>query len=431
MSSSTKWSLKRVALAISALYLVLALTFSLLTPAWENNDELDHVAYIEHVVADASPPRIALDNGIESHQPPLYYYLVAGWQVFLGIDRFTPDALPASPAAISAPSSFEGYALIHAYTPAQHRHAVSVHLLRLMSIAIGLVAVLAAVATGWLLTERLAFAAALGATVAFWPKFLVVMSAVTNTALVVALCALAVPCVLIWERSRSLRWAAATGLVLGAAALTQETALPVAGLMLILLLVLAGDDWRTPLVAIGCFVAVCGWWFVRNTVLYGDPLAAGETETYLSQFPGAFPLVRDPPSLSPSVLGSSLGTLSHSTWYDGGWNQLQLPHAVDWVVLGSALLCIGAALWSQLRERLLLATCALGSLIGWLLLIRSTPQAEGRYLLVAIVAWAALLVAGAVRLAPGRAAALWVWPTIMLALDGYVLAKWLVPYAQL
>jgi hypothetical protein len=422
--------LLQVAVAVGAGYLALAVAFSLLTPAWENNDEDDHVQYVEHVAAHGTPPRIAVENGIESHQPPLYYYLVAGWQRLLGIDPFTPDPPPLKPEAQFIKS---GYLHSHDYTPEQHDQAVSVHLLRVATIAFGLVTVLAAIATGWLLTPRLSFAAALGATVALWPKFLVVTSAVTSTALVIALCACAVPCFVLWDRSRTAGWAAATGLLLGAAAITQFNSLPVVGLMLILLLVLAWTegDWRSPVIAFGCFAAVAGWWFIRNTVLYGDPLASGESQAYLSLVPTPAPLVRDPPSLSLSVLESSFDKLAHSTWYHGGWNQLELPQALDWIVWGVAAISIAAAFLSPLRGRLLLATCVLGSVTAWLLLAWGTIHPEGRYLLVAIVAWAALLVAGAERLAGYRAAALWLWPVIMLGLNAYVLATWLIPDAHL
>jgi hypothetical protein len=421
----------RVGLAVGACYLAVAVAFSVLTPAWENNDEFDHVEYIEHVAADWSPPRIGVSEGIEAHQPPLYYYIAAAWQRVLGIAPFTVERLPIAPEAYLNPTSTRRV-LVHDYTPAQHDQAVHVHLLRLVSIACGLATVLAAVVTGWLLTGRTAFAGAVGATVALWPKFVVVSSAVTNTSLVIALCSCAVPCLLLWSRLRTPGWAAATGCALGAAALTQFTSLPVAGLILLVLVILGGrsHDWRSPLIAVGCFALIAGWWFVRNAILYGDPLASAETRAYLADVPSIVPLVRDPPNLSPSVLSDGWAIGSHSTWYDGGWNQLQLPSTFDWVVWALAAISLGAAAISSIRDRLFLAIFALGGVIAWLILATTIP-AEGRYLLVAIVAWAALFVAGAERLFGNRRAALWVWPGIMLALDAYVLANWVIPDAAI
>ena len=75
-------------LLISGVYLALALPYSLLTRAWEANDELDHATYIEYIVRHGGLPRISALNGHESHQPPLYYLLAAGWQKLLGIPAF-------------------------------------------------------------------------------------------------------------------------------------------------------------------------------------------------------------------------------------------------------------------------------------------------------------------------------------------------------
>jgi hypothetical protein len=417
----------RVGLAVGLGYLLLASTFSILTPAWENNDEPDHVHYVEHLLVHKTPPRIALSNGIESHQPPLYYYLVAGWQRVLGIPAFTPH--PQQPSGPFVSPLKRVWELSHTYTSSQHREANYDHALRLVSIALGLITVLAAVASGWLLTERVAFAAAVGATVALWPKFVVVTSAVTNSALVIAMCACAVPAFLMWRRTEQLRWAALTGAFLGAAALTEETALPVAGLMLLLLVGYAARrrDWRSPLVAVICFAVICGWWFIHDAVVYGDPLASTAARDYLMNVPG---LVRNPPTLSLSILKSSLTVLAHSTWYDAGANQLQLPHALDLIVWVVAAASLVGAFWAKMRDRLLLATCALASVIAWLVIVRATTQAEGRYLLVGVIAWAAFLAAGGVRTARNREVALLLWPVIFAGLDIYVLARWLVPFGH-
>ena len=424
------WGLAHTTVAVCLAFLALAVAFSLLTPAWENNDEASHVQYVEHVADHGTPPLIALGNGLESHQGPLYYYLAAGWQRLLGIGAFS--ARP--PAQKGLLDNFKSgiYVYTHDYTAAQEQQAGWVHVLRVVSIACGLITVLAAVATGWLLTRRLAFAGAVGAAVALWPKFIVINSAVTNAALVDALCACAIPCFLLWRRARSPGWAAATGLALGGGALAAETALPIAGLMLALMIALGwrDRDWRGPLLAIACFAAVAGWWYVRNTTLYGDPLASAATTEYLREPLGAAPLVRTPPSLDLSVLGFGLKTLPQSTWYDAGWNQIQLPSWLGLAVSALAVVSLLGAAGARLRGRLLLALCALGSVVVWLLLLRATNQAEGRYLLVAVVAWAALLAAGSERLL-ARFGGIWLWPLLFLGLDVYVLARFLIPYAHL
>ncbi len=405
------------------------MTFSILTPAWENNDEAAHVQYIEHIVRYGTPPQIAASNGVESHQPPLYYYLSAAWQKLLGIPAFDPQIEPPLGPPIPATQRF--YEVSHDYSPAQHRAARAVHELRLVSVVCGLVAVLAAVAAGGLLTGRALTSGAIGATVALWPKFLVVTSAVTNSALVTMIGAVAVPIFLIWRRRQSWKWAGLLGAVLGAGALTDETALPVAALMILLLGIycVRSRHWSSIIAAVMGFGLVAGGWLVREWVIYGDPLASSKSRTYLL---GAIPgLVRAAPHVSWAILRAAWPQLAQSTWYDGGWNQLLLPPAVDHAVWVLAVVSIVAALASRLPERWILLASAGGSIGAWLAIVRATTGAQGRYLLVGIVAWATLLVLGAERVMRGLRLASFVWPAVMTSLVCYVLLTWVIPYAHL
>ncbi len=420
------WSVLVVFIA----YLALVVTSSLRTPAWENDDELGHTIYAEYVVQHRVLPPIAVANGDESHQGPLYYVLLGGFQTALRIPAFQPQ-LP--PAAAHRPGRGTPYLLSHDYTSEQHQQAVWLHSLRFFSVSCGLLTVLATYLTGWLLTRRTSVAAAMAATVATWPKFLVISAAVTNSALVDALCACALPCWLLWHRSRSPRLAAVTGLVLGAAVLTQVTALPLTALLLLSMLITAigRRDWLSPLLASGCATAVCGWWFIRNAVLYGDPLATSTTNAnMLAIFPGLH-LIRSPPSLSPSVIRQILSVAEHSFWYSAGWDQLLLPRPVNdvlWVLAGLSIL---AALCMRRGLHLVSVAVVIASIVAWLLIIRSTTHGQGRYLLTGVTAWATLLVMGSTRIGPRRQWQPWVWPIVFLSLDGYVILSTLIPYGGL
>lgn len=402
--------------------------FSLRTGAWENDDESSHVLYAEHLVRTGRLPPLAVGSGDEAHQAPLYYVLLAGWQTLLRIPAFRPVLPPAHAAG----GGLQYLVLRHdRYTPLEHRQAVWLHELRLLSVACGLLTVLAAYAIGWLLTHRTSTAAATAACVAAWPKVLVVSAAVTNSVLVDALCAWALPCWLLWRRSRAPGWAAATGVVLGAAVLTQVTAIPLAAILLAALAAAAlrRRDLRSPLLAVGAAAAVSGWWFVRNTLVHGDPLAAAATARYLPLV-SPLRLVRSPPTLSVAVVRQVLPTLAHSTWYSGGWDQLQLPHRVDdllWVLAG---LSVAAALRTRAGRHLVVLAGAVASVGAWLLVIRSATHGQGRYLLTGVTAWSTLLVAGTGRVGPARSWLRWVWPAVFLALDGYLLATVLIPHGS-
>src|SRR5690242_15017925 len=62
-------------------HIALAVLFGVIVPPWEAHDETGHYAYVNHLVTARSLPdarsnaKVFLD---QSHQPPLYYLLVAG-----------------------------------------------------------------------------------------------------------------------------------------------------------------------------------------------------------------------------------------------------------------------------------------------------------------------------------------------------------------
>jgi hypothetical protein len=142
------------------------------------------------------------------------------------------------------------------------------------------------------------------------------------------------------------------------------------------------------------------------------------------------------------VLNFSFHQLLNSVWFDGGANQLTLPWSLDIGVSLLALVCLAGGAWVVWRHwggRGLsplgvsaLGLAAAGSIVSWVLIIRETTQAEGRYLLVAITAWSLLLVAGtdSVRGLPAAARHVlpWLWPAIFAGLDAYVFAQYLIPH---
>ncbi len=130
----------KVSIAILVVvYLAFALTFSLLTRAWEADDEVPHTQYIEYIVAHNSIPHISARNNIESHQPPLYYLVAATWQRIIGIPEFAPDFVPAHYKDPFITGRLVGR---HDYTPTERRNAIRVHEIRLLSIVLGLGTVL-------------------------------------------------------------------------------------------------------------------------------------------------------------------------------------------------------------------------------------------------------------------------------------------------
>jgi 4-amino-4-deoxy-L-arabinose transferase-like glycosyltransferase len=235
------------------------------TPRWNNPDEPAHVNVIREVAMTGTLPVLSegdwdqalLDrlrtawfpndyevDGIryESHQPPLYYLLAAP------VHRLT------------------------AWMPLNRQ----ILTLRLFSIAIGAIAVVAAfVAAREAAPDLPVLAVLTAATVAFVPMNTAISAAVNNDSLANALAAITLAALMVGRRRGfSDHWAIGLGLLIGALVLTKLTVYVFVPLILITLLA-AGRSLRWPAIAAGVGLLVCGWWLVRNMLLYGplDPLA--------------------------------------------------------------------------------------------------------------------------------------------------------------
>lgn len=499
-SGRRPWALTpRVSVVILAVaYVSLALTFSLLTRAYEADDEQAHVQYIEYVVRHDAIPHISVANLQESHQPPLYYLVAAGWQDLLGIPAFTPVTVPEH---YKNPFIPDRLVLSHDYTPSQHREAVYLHELRLLSILLGLGTVLLAYGGAKVAGLRESVALSVGLFVAIMPRELVVSSAVTNDALVIPLCALSLVLFLLSERARRTGRpghrrldVAAMGLCLGAAAATKFNSLPVAAVLIGLAWVpsvrwppptprrrpgkilstvgaspaagarpggvdRAGDKpvgWAPTgdrgrigidagvvmdgVLAILGFLAVSGWWFVRNTHLYGQYLAGRASESYLTHY------FLHPLPWSYHFVQVFLGTFFVSTWYSQP--DILLPDWMDRILAAAGLVCLVAgsvyvlaggktdsARMSRLSA-LALVGCVAAGIAAVLITIRSTSIGDARVAFVGLTAFAAVVTLGSARLfrllhRRLEPVGVFLWPAALMAVDVYVLVRFLVPLGGL
>lgn len=456
-NSRRYFSPNRLALAgIVALYLLLSLSFSWLTPAGEANDELDHVQYVEHIVGTGSLPRVSLINGDESHQPPLFYLVGSAWQKLWGIPPFELN-LRGIPNPLTLPRPM----LSHVYTQTQHRDAIRLHVLRLLSVVFGLGTVLLTYLAGLLATRRAAIGLAAAAFVAVLPKQLVVSSAVTNDSLVILLGTLSLVLLLGWLRkmakvsakiSQSGKVVALLlGMSLGLAVLTKFTALPLVVVSLAIMVSVVGwrarafrsSDWLNPLALTVGFSAVSGWWFIRNKILYGQFLATTAANNYLKAIKGL--IVPVGWFNSDRFFHFLPHSLFSTAWYDGGWNQFVIPR---WMNIGLALLAAISVLLlfrsvAIRHERVFesywgvsaLVGAALSGLLALVIIAKDTHQAEGRVTYVGLTAFAILLTVGMeslVRRCSGRWwGGLLMWPAALLGVDLYVFASVVWPFRGL
>jgi len=446
---------KHVLVLISAGYVLVTAAYSLLTPAWEANDEAAHVAYIEHVVDNNAIPRIGIEAGHEAHQPPLYYVLASLWQRLLGIPAFSPDPRPRETAGapIVPNRASPQLMLSHNYTPTQRTHAIYVHELRAFSVLLGLGTVLITFFVTRVVVRTPEIAAAAAAFVALLPKFNVVSGTVTNDALVIPLCSLALFLALLYlvgdapSSTRRSAFALGMGAALGAAAITKYNSLPLF-LVLPFGVLLARVPVRRRLLdlalSVGAAAAVSGWWFARNLDLYGDVLARDASHGYLKEtIPGLIAPV--PWTDTERFLYFVPERLLQSIWYTGGWNQLFAPFLVNLGLSFLAAVAVFAALRALVvggrrcgidrRAGALLVLSALAGLVSVLLVAKDANQAEGRIAYVGLTAFAAIAVLGLVEAVGGsprvRRWSLALWPLILAIFNAYVITQFLVPLRHL
>lgn len=383
-------------LLIVALYLSLSLAIALLTPPWEANDEADHVRNVETLVRGRAyripKQRIGTTReavGLEPHQPPLYYMILAGWQGLLGDAARTPAPTGRTVVGgVVAPR--RGEPLYAHDTPTESADRRLVRRLRLPGVAFGVVVILLTAATARRLTDDVWTPVVASAIVASVPKFSFLSAVVNNDNLVNVLAAcgtflgvVAASTPGTAATSRRVLLSVALGLLAGALVLAKVSALMFA-LPLALAAFFAGRNGRerTLLVAsvVGGAIVVSGWWLVRNQIWYGDPLASEATHSYL----GA--LVSPANGALEQAFVKLPQGVWKSAWYNSGWNQFDWPW---WAYFPFSLLAalgfagfIRATRWTPPSPRrnsqwLLLVFAASAAAIIWVVGL-STPQTQAR-----------------------------------------------------
>lgn len=293
----------RLAALICALFIALTLAYAAVTPPFEASDEAAHFLYVHHLLAQRDLPRITDREtlsespdavarwSIESHQPPLYYALGA---LLVSPTRRGDGGVEDDVEAYLRPNEL---IFIRAIVENNHNQWLhdpnpptgDTHLalwgLRLFSLILSTTTLVLIYRTG-----RLIFAPAVALTamllVALTPTYIAIGGSINNDNLVTLLYTAGVyMSVRVWHMGRiTRRDTLILSAILAAIALTKITGL---GLFAIVYGVLAlGVLTRrftlravagTVAVSLGVTALFAGWWYVRNTTLYGDPLAMAAT----------------------------------------------------------------------------------------------------------------------------------------------------------
>jgi len=280
-------------IAILIAFVSLGVTYSVITPIFEAGDEIWHYPLVQYLatghclpVQDPAQPQAWKQEG---GQPPLYYALAAILTFWIDTSDM-PDRLYYNPhAQIGIPLAYGNKNMV-VHTTAEnfpwHGTVLAVHLVRFLSILLstGTVALTYLLAKtivyslkGLPRKEELPLVAA--ALVAFNPMFLFISASVNNDNLAVLLSTLALLLLVrLFTQETSQAQLLLLGIVLGLAALAKVSTLgllPLTGLALFIL-AWRRRDWtfllKGGLLITAIVLALAGWWYLRNWLLYGDPL---------------------------------------------------------------------------------------------------------------------------------------------------------------
>jgi len=343
-------------------YLVLGAGYSFVVPPFEAPDELFHYAFVRHVAqGNGLPVQDEVATGPwaqEGSQAPLYY-LAAGL-LTAGIDAsdFPALAVTNPGATIGDPLAPDNknFMLYSGQPRPLAQTNLAVHMARWFSLLLGALTIFCTWLTArFVFPGRQALPLLAAGLVAAIPQVLFITAAVTNDPLIMATSAATV----YWlarllarpdgEPVRVWEWLV-LGVFIGLAALSKLQGLGLIGLAGATVIFMAWQRrtgrllWVAGLAILAPALALAGWWYVRNILLYGDWSGL----QHLTAINGR----RQEPLTLP-VFWPEFRGLRFSFWGLFGWFNLLLPTWFYWIMDALSLLAgagVAAALVRQWRR---------------------------------------------------------------------------------
>jgi len=416
-------------------YVIVAVLYGATIPIFETPDANGHYAYIHELTEGRGFPVQGTPSGervtgyVASH-PPLYYALSAALTFWVKDDVSFQEWAWKNPYHAMGDASVPANKNRLVHTSAEdfpwHGTSLTVHVARLVSTALGGLAVVATYGIVLeLFPDRRWLAWGATALTAFNPMFIFTASRVSNDAAVAAFGSLVVwSAVRLAVRGLSRRGLVLAGAALGLAALSKLSGVTLAPALALALLFDALRSTNYGVRNIFCkkqflrlavnasilfatAVLVCGWWFARNLFLYGELMGVNawlsHTATVRPEPIGLFEVI-------PLLKG-----LEMSYWAMFGWFNIAVASWMYrlWRVLARmavvGLVFIPLDQWTARRfsrpVRAGLATVALafllifGSVWRFIMIVLGS---QGRYLMPVVTAISVLLMLGLSRLLPRR-----------------------------
>ncbi|MFI5266250.1 MAG: glycosyltransferase family 39 protein [Chloroflexota bacterium] len=432
--------LKPAVVATLALYLVLALIYNSATPIFEASDEFRHYLTIRYLVLNHSLPIIQSSDDPfapwqEAGQPPLYYLagaVLSAWVDTSNLPQII-DFNPHAQAGVPSTSPDSKNLFVHSAAEDFPYHGVSLatHLVRLFSILLGAATVYLTYRLARTVAPNFPAVAVLAtALVAFNPQFLFVSASVDNDNLITlasTAALLLMAQMALGALSRRRLWLLSG--TLGVAMLSKLSGL---GLPPLAAIVVGAQSLKTGgwgktlerLLALATIpVALTGWWFVRNWLVYGEPTGL---RTWAD-------LVTTRTADAAKLLSEAPG-LFFSYWAVFGAFDIQ---ADAWVYAVYLALSVAGVVGLIAGRRRLPASGAVFVLVCWfaielIALVRWTmtiSASTGRLLFPAIAAASVLLALGLLTPLPERGQAPFAFglSALLLGLAAYMPFRYIFP----
>lgn len=428
---------------ITLVYLVLAISYAVLTPPWETPDEPAHYQYVVQLAERWRPPsdpmirqrdRFCRDyayisSNYEWYHPAFGYLpLSVAYKILKAV---APHSLPATlppfnPFFCSDPFANPNLFHLETSSPIETwRHQWGFLILRIFSSLWGLPVIFAAYRVGQLLgSERLAIVAS--CWIAFLPQFAFISASVRNdtasNAIGALLFLLIADIMLFPEPTRRKRLIVITGLVLGTGMLTKLTfayLIPVA----LLVTIFASPKSNSLIEQTKAALCIIGFSLGVVTLYY---LGYSEAQAAFSYTRAQMKIT--PHSLSVNYWKPFFPMLIDLFFARFGWANILIPGW--WIKIAFGIWLSGAFLSiyhavrllkyrKNLPEARLTLVFALSLLLALAAVIRynfSHFQPQGRFLFPALVSWAHLGTWGILKSLPERARR-----PVSLAIVGYML----------
>jgi len=344
------------------------------------------------------------------------------------------------------------------------------HAARLVSVVLGAIGVVLCYRILFLIfPQRPHLAALVAAGVAAQPMYVHITSSVSNDAATVAVVGAALLLILLMLRDGPApRRVALLGMVLGLGMLTKDSAIISVPLALLALTWVVGKRYQpepspSPLVAtarwlaslrwrellaysalmLAIALAVGGWWYVRNTVLYGNPIHYPVNVE--KQMPWHFYFIY-PEFLRPTLRAAVRMTF-RNFWATFGWTNVAIWPPTYNILLALSLVPVlgwvglvadsvrGRLHWSVFERRafwLLVIALALMMIgvVRYVLFIHLGGGSQGRYYFPVLPSLGLLAALGLDRLLPDAAKRLapFFVGGLMLLFNLYCLFAYIIPY---